>query len=352
MLQPYLYKRHPVQRAQSFVNYLFLEVIFRASRLRNKVFSPAMVKPLNYRKLIEGVDSKYMLTPLKKIYSKCKNLPRKDIKILRRAVLANNCIEELCRAKYTPVLYSDLEAIDRELSDTIKSFCTNLYKHVMPSATFIKIFGSIAQYYKTLAGNGHACHFCGMDSIISKYEKNRSALDHYLAKSLYPFTTVNFHNLVPACEKCNTTYKRDKNILFLKPPKKYKTVLGARVKAFYPFCNDTPNIDVAVKFNRPYKDDFSPDDFDMTIQSAATQQETENWRRIYNIDSRYKAYCCSDTMKSYIEHQFIAFVNKGLLPHEYINSLKTNPMNEQNFLKIPFLENVKTIFDPLEEKKD
>ncbi len=188
-----------------------------------------------------------MLTPLKKIYSKCKNLPRKDIKILSRAVLANNCIEELCRAKYAPVLYSDLEAIDRELSDTIKSFCTNLYKHVMPSATFIKIFGSIAQYYKTLAGNGHACHFCGMDSIISQYEKNRSALDHYFAKSLYPFTSVNFHNLVPACEKCNTTYKRDKNILFLKPPKKYKTVLGARVKAFYPFCNDTPNIDIAVK---------------------------------------------------------------------------------------------------------
>ena len=43
------------------------------------------------------------------------------------------------------------------------------------------------------------------------HHSKREAYDHYLPKVLYPFNSINFRNLAPACHECNSTYKLGKD---------------------------------------------------------------------------------------------------------------------------------------------
>lgn len=339
MLEPYRLKKHPIHGAQSFVNHLFLQVILKAPKLRG-TFSSALVQVPRYRKLIDEVNPDYMLHPLQKIYTLCANLPPEHIKTLKRAVLINNRIRELCGGKFTPVLYSDLEAIDKDLSETIRYFCIQLYKNVINLAPFHRTFGSIEEYYRQLVGRKRACRFCRIDSVQTEFEPNRSPFDHYLTKSLYPFTSLNFRNLVPICEKCNgNAYKGKKNILYNEDKK-----TPERVKAFYPFRYHTPSIQLSFKFRNPYKADYEPTDFDLTLRCDEAPQETDTWNRIFQIEKRYKAFCCSDEMLAIVENQFLAWKSKGMTPNKYLDALRRAPTAGQNFITIPFLEEVKSIY--------
>lgn len=75
--------------------------------------------------------------------------------------------------------------------------------------------------------SSNSCPYCNLDltTTIIECEKvtkqnrriyvMRPALDHFLAKSLYPFFAVSPYNLVPSCNVCNSTLKQNKD--FKKP---------------------------------------------------------------------------------------------------------------------------------------
>lgn len=48
---------------------------------------------------------------------------------------------------------------------------------------------------------GHACPYCGIDTV--------SHVDHYLPRSAFPEFSISLQNLVMACDGCNSTYKGD-----------------------------------------------------------------------------------------------------------------------------------------------
>jgi hypothetical protein len=54
-------------------------------------------------------------------------------------------------------------------------------------------------------------HYEEADEDGGIYYEMRSALDHFLAKSLYPFFAVSPYNLVPSCDTCNTRLKKAKD---------------------------------------------------------------------------------------------------------------------------------------------
>jgi hypothetical protein len=58
----------------------------------------------------------------------------------------------------------------------------------------------------------HVCPFCGTEYFDAPGAP-REDLDHYLAKSLYPFAAANLRNLVPMGHKCNSKYKLAADIL-------------------------------------------------------------------------------------------------------------------------------------------
>ena len=61
----------------------------------------------------------------------------------------------------------------------------------------------------------HACCYCNADLIYSQEFKEkgmlryRSSLDHFYPQDKYPYLALSLHNLVPACERCNSKFKKE-----------------------------------------------------------------------------------------------------------------------------------------------
>lgn len=107
MLYPYKYPKAKIQQLQSFVNYIMLEVVLRAKKIPASTFSVGLVIP-KYKGIIRDVNAKYILDPISNMYLDSKKLDRFHLKLLRKAVLENNRIEELCDGRFSPVRYKYL----------------------------------------------------------------------------------------------------------------------------------------------------------------------------------------------------------------------------------------------------
>lgn len=73
------------------------------------------------------------------------------------------------------------------------------------------------------------CPYCNADMVYTikcddKDKPYKSAFDHFYPKSRYPFLGLSLYNLIPACDRCNSKFKRDM----------YMEVLGT----FNPYLND------------------------------------------------------------------------------------------------------------------
>lgn len=58
----------------------------------------------------------------------------------------------------------------------------------------------------------HVCPFCGLDHFDAP-QAPRHSHDHYLARNKYPFAGANLRNLVPMCDRCNSSYKGFADVL-------------------------------------------------------------------------------------------------------------------------------------------
>lgn len=59
------------------------------------------------------------------------------------------------------------------------------------------------------------CLYCNREYIINYTDKTETKttaeLDHYYPRSLYPFLSISFLNLIPSCKTCNSKFKSDKD---------------------------------------------------------------------------------------------------------------------------------------------
>lgn len=335
---------HPIKselhRVQSFVNYIMLEVILKAPKLKRKHFSTSMVIP-RYKRLIDGVNKAYLLNPLKVMYDGCRNLHPYQLKVLRKAVYNNNRIEDLCEGRLKPVHYSELEdALGEEnhvMMDAIKKFCYELYDNCLRRKPFKDEYEDIGQYYKRMVTRDSDCVMCGYEHAINiELDHAMSAFDHYLPRALYPFNSVNMDNLVPTCETCNETYKGAKDPLYVGPP--YKRKMQRR--CFFPFSVILYDIDIDVRFLKPYRQSLPIEDIVVKLGCNDNQGKVDNWDRIYNIKNRYRSYIGSnDSFKFYLSIMHDAlFFNTTL--NRMIRLREQNMDADMNFLRVPFLKAV------------
>jgi hypothetical protein len=337
MLHPYVFKHNKIHRVQSFVNYIVLEVLCKPYIAPE--FSPNIVHP-KYKSLIDDVKPEYILTPLTEAFKICKRLydsgQRKKLKILKKAVLQNNRIRELCSGDIEPVLYVDIEKVDETLSKNIKIFCDSLYKHSIKLEPFYIQFGKIDLYYKQLVGASFTCNACGRTSLLSKNNSPRSAFDHYLPKKHYPFSSINFKNLVPLCDICNESYKGQKDTLSIKEDEGKANEKTIKIKAFYPYRWYIPDIKIKLTFNVKYYKDIQPEEVSIQITCDGFEEETKNWIRLFGIEENYLSFVCSPEMYSYLEEYHIAS-HQGF---DYLEMLKIVQDKHYNmtFLRIPFFE--------------
>jgi len=319
-----------------------LDIIFRAPKIAASNFSSALVLP-KYRALIDEINSDYILTPLSQAFLLCKMLDNKKLKRLKRAVHVNNKIRELCDGEIEPITYDEIEIIDSELKKAIKLFCDKLYDNVIDLAPCYNMYEEIDGYYKKVVQRSSKCRCCGINKVLTKFHTHRSALDHYLPRKHFPFNSVNFKNLLPICDICNSKYKLGKNPLCKIENKGRKNESRQKSKAFYPFRRTILDIGISIKFqNTKSVKSLEPNNIEIELTCPGYDDQIETWDRIFGIKENYKAECCTEEMLFYYEEQYMAEMIQGKKHQAYILLLEANKYGDSNFLKIPFLNALAT----------
>lgn len=341
MIRPYKHIQSNFHSLQSFVNHLFLDVIFCAPKLPQNQFDSSMVLT-KYQPLIDEVNDEFLLNPLKGSFTICKTLKAKDLKILKRGVHVNNKIRLLCNGELTPVEYQDINKINKDLSKHLKTLFDKLYDKAINRAIFYNNYQKVDEYYKDLVGRSRVCRACGINKVLTKFHSKRSALDHYLPRSHFPFTSINCKNLVPICDTCNSKYKLGENTIFDIVKKNNVVISKKRKKAFYPYSklNPYPSIDVKITLKKPFSNIIVPDDMDISFESKGFEEQVSSWDRLFGIKENYLAECCTDDMFTYYEEQYVAEISFGKTHKDYLESLNRNKFGDMNFLKIAFLDGV------------
>jgi hypothetical protein len=356
MLFAYTYVPHQIERMQRFINFIFLQVWCRAPKMgafdlnlfdANPPLKEVMTS-LAYDHTQAG-DRFY--SQIQKIYESFSVLSRADIAQFKRWYQANNEIEKVCanNSAMKIVRYADITAIYPDLSEQLASFFKGLYsQQLLDLAALRKKIGQIDEHYQAFmqVNTTGKCPFCGLGDIKGVHHSKREAYDHYLPKALYPFNSINFRNLAPACHECNSTYKLSKDPAH--------NAAGRR-KAFYPYAAAGHAIEITIDLGAPDIDRLTPADIHLTFGPAAVHEEIETWREVYGIDERYKAKCCGGDAKDWLEQIRILRDAHGIDPAASLATLQQQtektPVANSNFLKKAFLEGCQGagLFDAIAE---
>jgi hypothetical protein len=284
-------------------------------------------------------------TNVEYIYNEFAKLERHKIAQFKRWYQANNNIGNVCANDCTDHLirYSDIETIFPDLCNRIESFFKGLYSPGLLKLSILQEkIGHIDDHYDNFMQTNSIgrCPFCGINRLKGAYHSKREAYDHYLPKALYPFNSINFYNLVPACHDCNSNYKLSKDPAYTPKDPVRKS---ERRKIFYPFSKAKYSIELEIRLAKDDIENLTPVDINISYGPPELNTEIETWRFVYGIDERYKATCLNESEGKYWLEQVIdEWQEEGRSPEEYLKALRRNasrkPFADSNFLKKAFLE--------------
>jgi len=274
---------------------------------------------------------KYFLQHIKDIFELFKSLNTDDIKRLKYWYQTNNNIKRLCNGELEPIVYKDLKTIHTDLTKQFQELYSKLYdQKIIGLKDITNKIGKLDIHYKDFMTTNHKgkCPFCGLSDMKGIYHTKREAYDHFLPKGKYPFNSINFKNLAPMCQECNSSYKLENNPIFDKR--------GNRRKAFYPYSLKDTNIDVKVDINS--FSDIKPENITLTI-TAPEQEKVDTWIELFGIDERYKAVLSSESEKYWLVQMEDEITKYNISKNQFIEVNKSRePYYEKNFLKVAFFE--------------
>lgn len=342
MLFPYTYVSHQMEKMQEFIDFIFHEVWCKAPIglsfhpdlfNENPDLKEVMVEFGFAAKTAER--GKKFYKEVKAIYNLFAILSPQEIDQFKQWYQGNNDLEKVCANDPEIYLarYADIAVSHNDLADQLGEFFKGLYSQSLLDLAALRAkIGDIDDHYQTFMQENKAgkCPFCGIGDIKGPNHTKREAYDHYLPKALYPFNSINFRNLAPACHECNSTYKLSKD------PAHNST---GRRKSFYPFAATTQPIDIHVTLPHSNIENLKPDEIQLNFGPAAINEEIETWKEVYCIEERYKAKFCSTDAKDWIE-QFRILNRRFHCPgREYIEDIENSaPFSNMNFLKRAFLK--------------
>lgn len=270
---------------------------------------------------------------IEKIYNIFKTLTNDEKAKIKRSWKINNDIEKLCTKKLKPRYLTDLPEVVKNDIKPLFSWC---YTYLLNQK---EASGDKLDYYKKLISLNEfeSCPCCGMIDFELEDSKYREAYDHYLPKAVYPFSSVNFRNLVPICYKCNSDRKVTKN-----------PIENTRV-AFYPFKNHRNHkivinfvIDKTKDLNKLTKEDIE-------INFIGKKEEIETWDWLFDISERYtsKVKKYSKSMLKRVKNRYRHYkkLSNNITYDETIDFMIEEYSEEEytdnNFLRIPLLKVIK-----------
>lgn len=348
MLFPYTAISHSMDRMQEFIEFIVLEVWCKADT--STPFGLELFDGCPDLKTVmtafaysdtKGGDAFY--TGVEKNYAHFAELTPPQIAKFRHWFVCNNDIENACANSPTNELvrYSDLDASFPTISTDLKQFFKSLYsKDLLELAALKPFIGNIGDHYNTLMSGSRLkkCPFCGLTDLLSEHHGPRDAYDHFLPKAIYPFNSINFKNLAPACHHCNSSYKTTKDPTFTPKDK----LLGTnRRKAFFPYSATAQQIELGIKLKHADLEKLKPDDVELEFGPAELSEEIETWKDVYGIEERFRAKLCDDDAKEWIEQYRIIHRKNQMTPIEFKETIDEqcgiSPFTNFNFLKKPFV---------------
>ncbi|MFY2655876.1 HNH endonuclease [Achromobacter xylosoxidans] len=346
MLFSYTYVPHQMEKMQVFIDFIFHEVWCKAPV--GLVFHPDLFDGCPELKEVMGEfgfsaqaaeRGKAFYKDVKAIYDLFASLSPTEIDQFKLWYQGNNDLEKVCANDPATHLarYADIAVNHKELADQLGIFFKGLYSQSLLGLAALRAkIGDIDDHYQAFVSTNKAgkCPFCGIDDIKGKNHSEREAYDHYLPKALYPFNSINFRNLAPACHECNSTYKLSKDPVH--------SAVGRR-KAFYPYAVVSHTIELQVTLQHADFDKLKHADITIQLGPAELAEELDTWKHAYGIEERYRAKICTENNGKYWLTQVLdEWKTDGRDPADFMATLarqvQRNPYAECNFLKMPFLD--------------
>jgi hypothetical protein len=161
------------------------------------------------------------------------------------------------------------------LPTAIHAAVTSLFDFAFGLLTDLKVRD---EHYKAIydAAFEHVCPFCGTE-FFDAPGAPREALDHYLAKSRYPFAAANLRNLVPMGHKCNSNYKLAVDVLY--------DASGVRRVVLDPYNHS--KIGVVLDDSDPFNGSM-PNMPSWTIQFVPDGPAVSTWDTVFSVRERYR----------------------------------------------------------------
>lgn len=352
MLFPYDHVPHDMDKIQDYIDFIFLEVWCQAPA--GTPFSMSLFN--GQSELLDlmlelsassASGARFFCSHVEDIYGLFSVLQPHQIKQLALWYRSNNDVKGVCANDPAVQVahYTDVRAGYPELSAMFESFFKNLYSGpFLDLAAVKKRVGDVDAHYRAFVRQNTSgkCPFCGISDMHGMYHNRREAYDHYLPKSLYPFNSINFRNLVPTCHHCNSSYKTIKD-----PAYSSSTAMGApqRRRSFYPFGSNDYSINITINVSGPDLLDLSPEDLEIVFEHPLLDEEVSTWLDVYGIEERYKAKCCSDNDGKYWLVQILdEFAKENGSPVDFLHMATCDaavaPYAQCNFLKSAFLAGV------------
>ncbi|PJD98354.1 MAG: hypothetical protein CK427_17150 [Leptospira sp.] len=272
---------------------------------------------------------------LRIVYNYLNTLPAKDRELLCDEIKFANQIEKICQGEYKPKTFDQsVQGIDK----IIKDFFLSLYDQVLDGDPFRELNNTNLRAHFNQFSNANEniilCPFCGISFLKKSGDTIRDQYDHYLPKSLYPFSAVNFQNLVLTCRECNSLdVKANKDILALS--------VG---KIFFPFDKSHKSIHLQINV---VKDNAKIELIEWQIifsSSDNKKDEIESWKKIYKIEDRYKGHIKSQ-VKSWYECYFDVITSSKLegcsiedIKRIYSITLATKQKQKSDYIQKPVFD--------------
>lgn len=128
------------------------------------------------------------------------------------------------------------------------------------------------------------CPICGLEGFSNIEGQARLALDHWLCQDIFPFSSVNFNNLIPIGDKCNSRpAKGNKNILIGESKN--------RITSYYPY-KEYGGINAVFSFvDEPsFENEYGKWTFKLEPKDKTENDYFENWDDTFRIKTRYNSF--------------------------------------------------------------
>ena len=347
MLFPYTYVPHQMEKMQAFIDFIFHEVWCKATPKIAFSFKACSGNPelFEVMKAFFYSDKKnayFFYGNVERIYNHFAYLKPKHIRRLKWWYTSNNDIERFCsnNPALHPAHYTDIERRYPDLAKDLRVFFTGLYD--FDAADMKAKIGDIDPHYQTfvITNNAGKCPFCGINDLLGEYHSKREAYDHYLPKALYPFNSINFHNLVPTCHHCNSSYKTSKDPAYTP---KDPAGTAQRRAVFYPYTATPYGIELQVTLRHSDIEKLTPADVTLQFGPAALDEKIDTWKDVYGIEERYKAKLCGENDGKYWLTQVLdECQGYDKQPADILTmraqQAQNRPYADCNFLRRPFLD--------------